>query len=311
MKILAKTSNSDIATVYIAELSDGKRIEFVESTQPPFSRDKKWVLIVSSLYGCPVNCKFCDAGGEYKGKLTKEELLEQIDFLVKQYYPDSNIPVEKFKIQFARMGEPAYNNNVLEILEDLPNIYNAPGFIPSVSTIAPEGTDLFFEKLLEIKERFYRGRFQLQFSIHTTDKNMRDWLIPVKKWNFKQIAEYGNEFYKDDDRKITLNFALADNMPINPDILLKYFDPEKFLVKITPVNPTLKAVRNNINSHIIPDKSDYKIINNIKSAGYDVILSIGELEENKIGSNCGQYLTNFQSNRETLPDSYTYKLEIV
>ncbi|OGI22615.1 MAG: radical SAM protein [Candidatus Melainabacteria bacterium RIFOXYA12_FULL_32_12] len=311
MKILAKSGRKDIATVYIAEIENGKRIEFVESIQPPIPRDKKWVLIVSSLYGCPVNCRFCDAGGGYQGKLSKEDLLIQIDYLVKQYFPDNNINIDKFKIQFARMGEPAFNQNVLEVLKELPAIYNAPGLIPSISTIAPVGTEKFFDELLEIKEKYYGRKFQMQFSIHTTDVNFRDWLIPVKKWDFGKIAEYGNKFYKAGDRKITLNFALANNMPVNPQMLLNYFDPDKFLIKITPINPTFKAIKNNINSYILPEKSEYELLNELKAAGYDVILSIGELEENKIGSNCGQYLTTYQNNKESIQDSYTYQLEKV
>lgn len=311
MKILAKSGRNDIATVYIAEFRNGKRIEFVESIQPPVPRNEKWVLIVSSLYGCPVNCGFCDAGGSYQGALSKEELLTQIDYLVKQYFPDNNINIKKFKIQFARMGEPAFNQNVIEVLKELPQIYNAPGLMPSVSTIAPEGTDKFFEELLEIKEKYYRKKFQMQFSIHTTDKNYRDWLIPIKKWDFDKIAKYGDRFYQTGNRKITLNFALADNMPVDAKVLLNYFDPDKFLIKITPVNPTLKAIKNNINSYISPEKSEYELINKLNSAGYDVILSIGELEENKIGSNCGQYLTNYQDNKEIIQNSYTYELEKV
>ena len=40
-----------------------------------------------------------------------------------------------------------------------------------------------------------------------------------------------------------------------------------------------------------------------------MILSVGELEENKIGSNCGQYIKTFLHNNINLVDSYKYKLE--
>ena len=66
MKIISKTAKSDIATVYIAEIN-GKHIEFVESIQPPLSKQDKWVLIISTLFGCPVGCKMCDAGSFYHG----------------------------------------------------------------------------------------------------------------------------------------------------------------------------------------------------------------------------------------------------
>ena len=307
MKILAKAGKEEIATVYIGEFKNGKKIEFVESIQPPLPKSKKWVLIVSSLFGCPVKCRFCDAGGAYQGKLSKDEILSQIDFLIKKSFPDKKVTCEKFKIQFARMGEPALNENILDVLEELPFLYEIPGFIPSISTIAPEGTDKFFQRLLKIKQNIYKDRFQMQFSIHSTDENMRDWLIPVRKWDFKRIKDYGESFYEDGDRKITLNFALSENTIIDPAVLLKYFSPEKFLIKITPVNPTYNAFKNNLSSKIQDGKTS--LINKLEQAGYSVILSIGELEENNIGSNCGQYLLNYLSKNENLENSYTYELQ--
>lgn len=308
MKIIAKTGKENIAMVYIAEMDDGKLIEFVESVQPPIPREKKWVLIVSTLYGCPVGCRFCDAGEYYKGKLSKNEMISQIDYLIERRFPDRKVQVEKFKIQFARMGDPAFNQGVLEVLEELPERYDAPGLLPTISTIAPKGTEKFFDKLVEIKDMNYKERFQLQFSIHTTDTVMRDWLIPVEKWSFEKIANYGKAFYRKGERKITLNFALAEGMPVNPDILLNYFDPHSFLIKITPVNPTYRASNNKIYSHILPDKEKYEIIEALRKVGYEVILSIGELAENHIGSNCGQYITNYLKKNEHVEGGYTYPM---
>ncbi len=311
MKILAKTGDENVAIAYIAELGNGKHIEFVESVQPPIPREQKWVLIVSTLYGCPVGCPFCDAGNRYQGKLSSEDILKQIDFMVLQRYPDRKIPASKFKIQFARMGDPALNPNVLDVLKELPNRYQAPGLMPTISTVAPIGTDTFFDGLLDIKNAYYRHRFQLQFSIHTTDKEQRDWLVPVRKWDFPKIADYGRAFYTPGERKITLNFALPSGIVVDPDILLKYFDPETFLIKITPVNPTYQANKNNITSYIIPNENNYKVINTLQEAGYDVILSIGEWTENLIGSNCGQYLTEYLTKQEQIEGGYSYPLKMV
>ena len=272
-------------------------------------REKKWVLIISSLFGCPVKCIFCDAGGKYQGKLSKEELFQQIDFLVKTRYPDRNINCEKFKIQFARVGEPAFNMNVLDVLSEFHQRYHAPGFMPSISTIAPVGTEKFFENLFLIKKEIYKEKFQLQFSIHTTDQDYRDKLIPVKKWDFSTISEYGRNFHEKGHRKITLNFALADDSPLDPDVLLKYFNPNIFLIKITPVNPTYNALKHALISEKLLSNNRKNLICALKEAGYEVILSIGELEENSIGSNCGQYLENFEQEKQKLITSYNYKIE--
>ena len=348
MKIIASAGREDVAVVYIAELDSGRLVECVESLQPPIPRDEKWVLLVSTMFGCPVGCMMCDAGGHYEGKPTAEEIFSQIDFLVHQRYPDGRIPSEQFKIQFARMGEPSLNPAVLEVLDALHSRYHAPGLLPSLSTVAPRGAERFFERLLEIKERHYTGgSFQFQYSIHTTDETLRDRLIPVKKWSFAQMSAYGQRFCQPGDRKITLNFALPqsswglpqsswglpqsswglvndaqaenDPAPIDPGVLLNHFPPEKFLIKITPLNPTYRAQQNRLTSHIDPHQQDrpYRVVEALESAGYQVIVSIGEVEENLIGSNCGQYLQQHLSNSQHLSveqpiqDGYTYQVRPV
>jgi 23S rRNA (adenine2503-C2)-methyltransferase len=314
MKILGVTGDSSIATVYIAEQGQGKIIEFVEALQFPYERSERWILMVSTLFGCPVNCMICDAGGQYQGKPTSEQILEQIDFMVDRWFPERKIPCSKFKIQFARMGEPTLNPAVLEVLEKLPTHYDAPGLIPSISTIAPHGCDKFLETMQEIKNRLYmNGHFQFQYSLHSTNENQRDQLIPVRKWSFKQLSEFGERYFQPGDRKITLNFALARGMELDPKALLTYFDPAKYMIKITPVNPTCQAVKNNLVSFVdLKNPGQHlDITEHLNSAGYDVILSIGEVEENRIGSNCGQYVLKYMQTRNEMQDGYTYPMKYV
>ncbi|KPJ68109.1 MAG: radical SAM protein [Coxiella sp. DG_40] len=312
MKVIGKVGNDDIAVVYIAKIRNEELIEFVESVQPPIPREEKWVLIISTLLGCCVGCKMCDAGGWYKGKLSSQEILQQIDYPIVRRFPDRNVNVKKFKVQFSRMGEPAFNLSVIDVLNQLPIVYNAPGLIPSLSTVAPCSCEEFFSALLDIKNKYYaNGKFQLQFSIHTTDIKLRDEIIPVKKWSFAEIAEYGRYFYVNGDRKITLNFALAKDSPLEPEVLKEYFDPNLFLVKITPVNPTLSSVKNNLQSYFIEGVSDdnLNIVEKLKALGYEVIVSIGELEENKIGSNCGQYIKKFLDKKFKIGSGYQYEVD--
>jgi 23S rRNA (adenine2503-C2)-methyltransferase len=311
IKVHASTGNEDIAMVYIVETSPGNLVECVESVQPPLPREKKWVLLVSTMFGCPVGCLMCDAGGYYHGKPTKDEILAQIDFLVDKRFPARIIPSEQFKIQFARMGEPSLNMQVLDVLEVLPSRYHAPGLMPSISTIAPAGTERFFDRLLQIKqEKYTHGHFQFQISLHTTDSALRDRFIPVNKWSLAQIGEYGKRFYTPGDRKVTLYFALAQGMPVDPAILLKFFDPDIFLIKITPLNPTYRARENDLVSYVDPLSAveKYEIIQALQESGYQVILSIGETEENLIGSNCGQFLRRHLLAKAPIADGYTYQI---
>jgi len=320
MKILAEYGRDELAKVYVAQMREhtqlGKThhrylVEFVESMQPPFPREKKWVLIVSSKFGCPIQCKMCDAGGDFSGCLTAEEILAQIDYMVRQRFPGGTPGTLKFKIQFARMGEPSLNPAVLEALEQLPIRYDTLGLHISVSSIAPRtaAARRFFEKLLLVKNKHYpQGRFQLQFSIHTTDEQKRDELIPVQKWSFDEIALYGRRFSlsHQGDRKVTLNFAPIVGYPIDVDRMYHYFNPDVFLIKLTPVNPTFRSQETSLISAVNPyDPSSFDdLIKLFRNKGYEVILSIGVLEENLIGSNCGQFIQRALNTYQRPKQSY-------
>jgi len=308
MRVKAWTGSDEVAKVYIAEAEGGRHVEFVESVDPPLPRERKWVLIVSTLFGCPGGCRFCDAGGSYRGKLTAEEILFQTDYMIDRRYMDRRVPAEKFKVQLARMGEPALNDAVLDVLEMLPGRYDAPGLMPALSTIAPAGREAFFDRLLDTGKGIYNGRFQLQFSLHTTDVEKRDWLLPLKKWDFGRVADYGERFFLEGGRKITLNFALAEGMPLEAPVLMRHFDPEKFLVKMTPVNPTCEADRSGVRSSIVHGAEPESVTGPLRDAGYEVIVSIGELEENHIGSNCGQYIRRYLDSGDGFRTAYNYGL---
>ncbi|HSG27424.1 MAG TPA: hypothetical protein VLA34_03015, partial [Candidatus Krumholzibacterium sp.] len=143
--------------------------------------------------------------------------------------------------------------------------------------------------------------------IHTTDPAKRDWLMPAKKWDLGQIAAYGDRFYREGGRKVTLNFALAEGMPVDPVVLLDHFSPDRFFIKITPVNPTCAAGESGIASHIVPGTGRYAVVDALGNAGYEVLLSIGELEENHIGSNCGQYVSRYLAGG-SLEEAYNYEI---
>jgi 23S rRNA (adenine2503-C2)-methyltransferase len=296
--IVEKEIGTDsLAKVYIGKV--GRHyIEFVESIQPPLPREEKWVLVLSCLIGCPVRCLMCDAGQECYGLLSKEQIFEQIDYMVTRRYPDRVVPVKKFKIQFTRMGEPVFNPAVLDVLEELPIRYNAPGLIPSFSTVAPKNDRGYFVKLTEIKNRLYtNGKFQMQFSIHTTDVEKRDRLIPIRKMSFEDIAAFGERFFVSGDRKITLNFIVMEGYPIDPQVLRTFFNPEQFIIKLTPLNPTHSAQLNTLQTKLDPDNahSINQLVDELTACDFESFVSIGEIEENQIGSNCGQYVMVKQS----------------
>jgi len=306
LEILGMYGKEEIAILYIGKYGDNV-LEFVESVQPPVPRDEKWVLIISTLFGCPMRCVMCDSGEYYHGIISKEGMIAQIDHMVTKRFPDRKIPIPKFKIQFARMGEPSINPEVIDLLQELPKLYEAPGLMPCISTVAPKRASEFFEKLISLKNSFYsNGNFQLQISLHSSDPKTRKKWIPQQIWSFKEISSYGDRWFEQGDRLITLNFAVAEDSIIDPKTIRKYFDPSIYLIKLTPINPTNNAIRNKMNSLITEEnQGDLAIAKEFRDEGFETVISIGEWEENRIGTNCGQLASHYENGQVKFKSNYT------
>jgi len=290
MKIISSQGDPELATVYVAAFENDRIVEFVEAREPGVPKKDKWVMIVSTQLGCPVGCPMCDAGGQFRGNLTKNEILGQIDYIISLHPRQRVQDAKKLKIQFARMGEPSLNSGVLEVLKELPERYEAPGLIPCVATIAPEAGREWLDALINLRTKVYGGRlFQLQLSINSTDQKSRDRLMPVSKIPLEDLNLIAAKFYKGGPRKIALNFACAKDIPIDAAVIKKYFNPEICLVKITPLNPTERSAETGLETALPFDapESCKDICNELSAAGFEVIVSIGDTKENEIGSNCG------------------------
>ncbi len=290
LKVISKISIDKVASTYVGYVRNNKKdlIEFVDSTPPPESdKKKKWVIIVSSQIGCPLRCRFCDASSYFRGNLRKEEILSQVNHILGLYPAINPNRIEKFKIQFARMGEPSLNPEVIDAMLTIREKY--PQYIPCIATTAPLGSERFFERLLEIKDHF--ADFQLQFSVNSTDSALRDKIMPFKKQSLKWISRYSERFYSSGKRKVVLNFALSCDSEIDYDVIGSYFNPKICIIKLTPVNPTRNAVASGFNV-----TEDYNRVysslkthsENLIRRGFQSIISIGDMRENTVLSNCGQ-----------------------
>ena len=110
------------------------------------------------------------------------------------------------------------------------------------------------------------------------------------------MAGWGDRFHRPGDRKVTLNFAAAQGLPLDPDALLRHFSPERFAVKLTPINPTSSSREAGLAGAIDPgdEAGCRRIAAGFEARGYQTILSIGELRENAIGSNCGMFVASMR-----------------
>ncbi|MBW2735517.1 MAG: radical SAM protein [Deltaproteobacteria bacterium] len=293
----ATTGRDDLALVYLLRFGDDPRtlVETVDSIDPRFPRSEKSVINISTQFGCPIGCTMCDAGFAYAGNLTGDQMLEQVRYVLRRR-PEV-LTTRKLKVHFARMGEPSLNNNVLEALKGLPQVVPNEGLIACISTVAPTGRDDFFTRLTALKHEHYAprstkggGRFQLQFSLNSTDEQTRRRLMPIQQLSFEAIADMGRRFFQPGDRRVALNFALAEEMPVEIDVLKRHFDTEHFMIKLTPLNPTERAEENGLQTIIEAARpaAANVLVQKLEGAGFETVVSIGDADEIAIGSNCGQ-----------------------
>ena len=89
-------------------------------------------------------------------------------------------------------------------------------------------------------------------------------------------------------RKITLNFAVA-NYEVDASKLIDYFSPAHYICKLTPMHKTAKAIENDIKT--AGDYTTYQpyqqIEEDLKAAGYDVLVFIASKEEDESRITCG------------------------
>ena len=140
------------------------------------------------------------------------------DIEISSLHPASVKTCAKMSSDFARMGEPALNDSVPEAIARLPESFGNPNlWCCSLATTAPAGRESWFERLLDVKESFFRGRFQLQFSINSTDDAETGLADARPALEFGGNRPYGELWSRPDDRRVVLNFALADGISFESD----------------------------------------------------------------------------------------------
>ena len=257
--------------------------------------EEKWVITISTQYGCSMNCRFCDVPKVGKGlNATYDDLKNQV-LSALSLHPEVKA-TKRLNIHYARMGEPTWNKNVLDFTKDVRKIIRpiiGRSLVhPVISTMLPKDNKFLNEYLndwVEIKNDVFRGDAGLQFSINTTDDKQREYLFSGNSHTLEEISKIGDMLDMPVGRKYALNFALGDDFNVDAEKLRDLFNPNKFMVKITPIHITNACKDNNIetkNGYF--DYSPYRDIENkLKAAGFDVLVFIPSVEEDTSRITCG------------------------
>ena len=252
--------------------------------------EEKWVITISTQYGCSMSCNFCDVPKVGPGKnATFKDLIKQVLTGIK-LHPEVSF-TKRLNIHYARMGEPTWNPNVLDATKWLKEHVDPEYKIhPVVSTMMPKNNEwlkTFIHTWMRMKNRLLKGEAGLQLSINSTNESERNVMFARNAHSLGSIAKI-MEGIIPSGRKITLNFAVAD-YEIDPDILLKYFDPDDYIIKLTPMHKTITALNSGIQT-----EGDYisyypykKIEESLKNKGYDVLVFIASEYEDLGRITCG------------------------
>jgi len=246
--------------VYAIELEDGALIETTDTFLPFYTKDaigkhqnsldnyelgdrsERWMVGVSVMSGCPVRCKFCATGQMKKWRnLTAQEIIDQVEFVVSKNPEYDPLNSKEFKVNYTRMGEPFLNiDAVKEAIFELNKRY--PNLHHYVSTIGVSDSDFSWIK----------DNITLQISVHSTDNESRNWLIPFKKkMTLQELGQIRTKSFL----KTTINLTLVKEEDFDINILKTLFNPKHFFVKISPINTNAVSNKHDLGDGIIEGKN--------------------------------------------------------
>lgn len=257
---------------------------------PLIPLQRKWVITISTQYGCSMGCTFCDVPKVGPGvNATLADLQKQV-IAGLQLHPEVEWS-NRLNIHYARMGEPSFNPAVLDHAKWMKDHID-PEYAchPVLTTMMPRSNEwlkTFIHNWVRIKNRVYRGNAGLQLSINSTDESVRERIFRKHSLSLLEIARLMDGCVPV-GRKFTLNFPVCE-WPLDAEVLRRYFDPSLYLVKLTPMHETKAAKANGHET-----EGDYtspepykKVKAELEAAGYEVLVFVTSADEDLSRITCG------------------------
>lgn len=256
---------------------------------------EKWVVTISTQYGCSMGCAFCDVPRVGRGRnASRADLTAQV-LAALSIHPEIGA-TKRLNVHYARMGEPTFNRQVLahaqELMKEVRPYINRSHVHPVVSTMMPRKNKhlcWFLQEWCEIKNDVFRGAAGLQLSINSTSDEQREYLFGGSALTLKEISEIGKMLPRPLGRKYALNFAISDTSIIDAELLASMFSHKSFMVKITPIHATAATSQNGISTTGgYSEYSPYRQAErDLINAGFDVLVFVPSEDEDRGRITCG------------------------
>ena len=261
---------------------------------------EKWVITISTQYGCQCDCSFCDVPKvKWKGNASQLDLFRQLQSAI-QLFPHCKY-TERMNIHFDRMGDPIFNPHVFDFAEFLQmekERWNRDLGVrvetihPVLTTSLPSWFPALEERIMrwcEIKNNLYRGQAGLQFSINSTNEDHRKATFRRGALTLEELSNIAERMPEPVSRKYCLNFAFSDEYELDGQKLRRLFDTDKFMVKITPIHNNTACRENGIRTaEGYQSFSPYRRAEDAaKDAGFDTLVFIPSMDEEDGLVTCG------------------------
>ncbi len=196
-------------------------------------------LCVSSQVGCTLNCTFCHTGTQALVRnLTAAEIVAQVQVCKDDLdeWPSDREDRRLSNIVFMGMGEPLYNldsiSDAIDIISDNEGIAISRRRITvSTSGVVPE-----------LKALGERTQAMLAISLHATNDDLRDVLVPInKKYDIAALME-GIRNYPgiSNARRVTFEYVMLkgiNDTPAEALALVKLLKGIPAKINLIPFNP--------------------------------------------------------------------------
>ncbi len=220
---------------YLIELAPGVECETV------FIPDvaKSGALCVSSQVGCTLNCTFCHTGTQALVRnLTAAEIAAQVmvarDDLAE--WPTSNENRKITNIVFMGMGEPLYNLDHVSDAIDIISDGEGMAIGRRRTTVSTSGV------VPKIKELGDRTSTMLAISLHATNDDLRDELVPLnKKYPLAELMDAIKQYPGlNNSKRVTFEYVMLKG--VNDSIaearaLVKLLKGVPAKINLIPFNP--------------------------------------------------------------------------
>ncbi|MBO6729217.1 MAG: 23S rRNA (adenine(2503)-C(2))-methyltransferase RlmN [Maricaulis sp.] len=234
-KLTERQVSVDGTRKYLIELSPGVECETV------FIPDvaKSGALCVSSQVGCTLNCTFCHTGTQALVRnLTAAEIAAQVmiarDDL--QEWPTSNENRKITNIVFMGMGEPLYNLDNVSDSIDIISDGEGMGIGRRRTTVSTSGV------VPKIKELGERTGTMLAISLHATNDDLRNELVPLnKKYPLAELMDAIRQYPGlNNSKRVTFEYVMLKG--VNDSLaeareLVKLLKGVPAKINLIPFNP--------------------------------------------------------------------------